>query len=57
MEGEEGDKKLPRAKGISDMSKDEKKEHKKKVKGENKERRTTKTPKHIKKRACNRNKK
>lgn len=39
------------------MTKEERKEHKRKVKEENKERRTTKTPKHIKKRCERKNKK
>ena len=39
------------------MTKEEKKEHKLKITLENKERRSTKTPKHIKKRAEKRNKK
>jgi hypothetical protein len=39
------------------MTREEKKEHKKKVKSENKERRLTKMPKHIKKKAEKRNKK
>ena len=41
-----------KAKSISDMTKEEKKEHKRKVKEENKERRKTKTPKYIKKKAA-----
>lgn len=49
--------KKARAKGISEMTKEERKEHKLKVKLENAERRKTKTPKHIKKRAMNKNKK
>jgi RIO kinase 1 len=40
-----------RAKTLSEMTKEEKKEHKKKVKEDNREKRKTKTPKYIKKRA------
>jgi hypothetical protein len=40
-----------KVKSISEMTKEEKKEHKAKVKAENKEKRLTKTPKYIKKKA------
>lgn len=46
-----------RQKGISDMTKEEKKEWKRKVKEENREKRKTKTPKYIKKKAEGRNRK
>lgn len=46
-----------REKTISEMTKEEKKEHKRRVKEMNREKRKTKTPKHIKKRAEQKNKK
>ena len=58
MEGavEEGKPKIQQVK-ISDLTKEEKKEYKKKIKEEKREGRKTKVPKHIKKRAEQRNKK
>ena len=47
----------PKTVTITGMSKEEKKEHKRKVKEEKREKRKTKTPKYVKKRAEQRNRK